>query len=183
VVDPDAHPARVAREVVDAIGHGLALGGDEEVVYPHGFGLARRAPRPPGILEITDQLLLLRIDRDHRLARGLELTDLRDDVAELGVPVRVRRSFARLAVGLQAVPCGAQQFSHQLVADAVPHTLQGLRQGPSALRGPAQGRVRGPRGRGLDQARQIAHQRGVLVDRPLPAPTRPSHPSLWLIHI
>src|SRR5919106_433814 len=104
VVDPDAHPAGVAGEVVDAVGHRLALDGDEEVVHPHGLGQARRAPRPPGILEIPHQLLLLRVHGDHRLVRGLKPADLRGDVAELGVPVGVRRAFPRLAVGLKLYP-------------------------------------------------------------------------------
>ena len=35
--------------------------GDEEVVHPHGRGLARRTPDPSGILEIAHQLLLFRL--------------------------------------------------------------------------------------------------------------------------
>jgi hypothetical protein len=85
-------------------------------------------------------------------------------VAELGVPVGVGRAFARLAVGLQAVPGGAQEFPHQLMADAVAHALERSGQGSHAFRGPAQRSVRGPRGSRLDQPLQIAPQRGVLVD-------------------
>jgi hypothetical protein len=36
---------------------------------------------------------------------------------------RVRRPFARLLVGLQAVPGGGQQLGHQLATDAVAHGL------------------------------------------------------------
>src|SRR4029453_13798108 len=43
------------------------------------------------------------------------------DVAELRVPVGMRRSFACLLVGLQAVPRGSQQLGHQLVTDTVAH--------------------------------------------------------------
>src|SRR5207247_5761375 len=101
------------------------------------------------------------------LAGGLELADLRSDVAELSVPVGVRRAFARLAVGLQAVPRGTQELPHQLVTDAVAQALERLRQGPGALRGPAQRGIRSARGGRLDQPLQIAPQCGVLVDGPL----------------
>ena len=64
-------------------------------VDPVGIGVARQTPRAPGILEIAHQLLLLGVDGDQRLARRLEVLDLRDDEAELGVPVGMRRPFAR----------------------------------------------------------------------------------------
>jgi hypothetical protein len=42
-----------------------------------------------GILEIPDQLLLLRVHRHHRLARLLERTHLSVDMLELGIPIGV----------------------------------------------------------------------------------------------
>ena len=105
----------------------------------------------------------------------LEASDLRHDVAELRGPIEGRRRFARLLVGVHAVPGGGQQLGHQLVTDAVAHGLECPGQLPHALRGPAQWGVRVPRGGGLDQALQVAQQRWGPCRRCASAPTRPPH--------
>src|SRR5260370_14059880 len=64
--DADAHPRLIMPQVVDPVGHRLALARVREVV---GIDLARPALGPPrlaGILEAPHRLLLLGIDRDRR---------------------------------------------------------------------------------------------------------------------
>ena len=71
-VDADTDPAVVGGDVVDPIGRGLAEFGDDEVMHPHRLGLALGAQFAAAILEVADQLLLLGVDRDRRLAGSLE---------------------------------------------------------------------------------------------------------------
>jgi hypothetical protein len=55
----------------------------------HRFGRAFGAQFPAAILQIADQFLLLRVDRDSRLAGRLEADHLRVDVLELGIAIRL----------------------------------------------------------------------------------------------
>ena len=68
------------------------------------------------VLEIANKLLLLRIDRDRRLAgrdRGLHR---RIDVSELGITIGVIAPLSRLAVGLTTVVLLPQQVCHHALA-------------------------------------------------------------------
>ena len=70
-----AHRDLQAR-VVDPVGRIAAEVRSDEVIDPHRSGLTLRSPLAPGILEVPDQLLLLGIDGDDRLAGpqgGLDL--------------------------------------------------------------------------------------------------------------
>src|SRR5204863_3134448 len=67
VIDPDAHPSAIGADVVDPVRDCLAQFRDQEIVGPHRFGLAPRAPGSTRILEVADQFLLLGVDRDRRL--------------------------------------------------------------------------------------------------------------------
>lgn len=79
-------------------------------MHTHGFGIALRPPLPPCVLEITDEFLLLGIDRDGRLLLLLKPTDPRADVAELSVAVGMLRPFPLLLIRLQAVVTVMQQL-------------------------------------------------------------------------
>src|SRR5260370_13618904 len=68
VVDADAHPASIAGDVVDAVGRCPAKLRDDEVVHAHRLRLPHRTVFTTTILEIADQLLLLAVDADPRLA-------------------------------------------------------------------------------------------------------------------
>ena len=89
MVDANTDPAFITTQIVDAIGDRLALSGDDEIVHLDALGLALRSPLTPGILEITDQLFLLRIDRDDRLPLRLMVAHLVIEIVELGVPIRM----------------------------------------------------------------------------------------------
>ena len=102
VVHADADPSGVGREVVDAIRHRSAQLLDQEVMHADLLRLAPGTPCLAGVLEVAHKLLLLGVDREHRLARGQSRLDAVVDVDELRVPVWVAVAFAGLAVGLQA---------------------------------------------------------------------------------
>ena len=59
--------AFITLQIVDAVRNCFPAlrrgGGDHEIVHADPLGRLRRAPRPPAILEVADQLLLLRVDR------------------------------------------------------------------------------------------------------------------------
>jgi hypothetical protein len=161
-------------EVVDAVGNRLALLGDEEVVYPNPFGCALWPPFAAGVLEVSDQLLLLRVHRDRRLSTLLEATNLVEDVVELRVAIRVLGPFAGLAVGLQTVAARLQKLGDQGVAHPVPLGPQLLRQATHALRRPTQRRVGIARCRRLHERVQVRTQRHVLLGRSLAPSSRPA---------
>src|SRR4051812_21126768 len=67
VVDADADPTGIGGEIVDAIGHRPTEFLDQEVMHADLLGIATRPPLPAGVLEVSDQFLLLGVHRDHRL--------------------------------------------------------------------------------------------------------------------
>src|SRR5262249_7311123 len=77
----------VPPHVVDAEGHGPAFRHAREVVIIHLDGFS--APGPPPVLEVADQLLLLRIDADDRQPGGSERRPAGGDVPELLIAVWV----------------------------------------------------------------------------------------------
>ena len=109
VIDTHAHPTLVAGQVVDAVGNSFAHAFVGKVVDLDFLRLALRLPLLAGVLEFSDQFLLLRVDRDHRLVLFLKRQHLLVDVLELGITVRVRRALTRFTVGLQTVSSSLQQ--------------------------------------------------------------------------
>ena len=130
------HPAGVGAQVVDPVGHGLArLAG--EVVDLNPSRVPARAPAAALVGVLADQLLLLRIEADHRLAVGHSGADLVVDIAELGVSVGVLAALDGLGVALQAVPQRpAQQPPDAVVGDSVALAAQLVGQVAGRLGGP-----------------------------------------------
>jgi len=95
-----------------------------------------RHSRPP-VLEVPDQLLLLGVYRDDRIARRHGRLGQRVDAGELGVAIGVAGTLSRLAIALQAVLQTVQQARHRLMADPMPLLAQFVRQPPQALACPA----------------------------------------------
>ena len=103
MIDPDRHPALVVGDVIDPVGDRLAELWVFEVVGADLDRLAGRAPLTPAVLEVADQLLLLGVDRYHRLAGGHRARDRGVYVLELRVAVGMLAPLADLRGGLQAV--------------------------------------------------------------------------------
>ena len=177
MVHPDTDPACVGRQVVEAVGHRAAEFGLQEVVYPHLLRVALRPPFAARVLEVADQLLLLGVDRDHRLLLPQRRRHAGIDVSELRIPVRMLAAFARLAVGLQAELLLRQQLAHHRAADRMATLRQLRRQPPQALAGPAQGRHRVAPRLGFHQRQQRGQQPRVALHGRLAAAALPAHPS------
>ena len=62
MIGPDADPAGVLADIIDAVRCNTAELLDLEVVDTHGFGLSLRTPFQAGILEIANELFLFRVD-------------------------------------------------------------------------------------------------------------------------
>src|SRR4051812_14545280 len=103
VRDAEADPAGIGGGIVDAVGNDLAFLFILEVVHVD----VDRAPLGPvvgaAVPEVTDQLLLLGVYGDHRLAGRLRRLHLRVDVLELRVSVGMARSLGRLAIDLARI--------------------------------------------------------------------------------
>ena len=85
--DPDADEAGVGGHIVHAIGDDLAELFILEVVHVHALRVALGTIISSAVLEVADQLFLLRVDGDDRLLLGLRRKDFRVDIVELGIAV------------------------------------------------------------------------------------------------
>ena len=103
VIDADADPARVLREVVDAVGNGFAERRVDEIMHAHLHRIAAGLPFAPAIRKRADQLFLLRIHRDHGGATAVKQVHPIVDERELLIAVGMIRPFDRLLRRLQAV--------------------------------------------------------------------------------
>src|SRR5258708_6114802 len=117
MIDADADPALIVGHVVDTVGNGLAQLLVLEIMDANLLGSTLGPPCLARILEISQQFLLFRVDRHHRLAAFLYAPDLLADVFELGVTVGVVLAFAGLAVGLQTVTRRIEQPADRAVAN------------------------------------------------------------------
>jgi hypothetical protein len=165
MIDSNAHPALIAFEVIHAIGNGLSLPRNNEVVNPYSPGTALPAPFPARILEISNQFLLLRIHRNNRLAGSVVSDCLPIDVFELRIAVRVLFSFPCFAIGLQTVALSPQDLSHDRKTHGMSHLLKPLGQETKALGRPSKRRFRVSSCAGFHQRLQVRNQPGVLLHK------------------
>ena len=145
---------------------------DQEIVHAHFLRIALLAPVAASVLEIADQFLLLRIDRNSRLVLGHGCLDRVVDDVELRVAVGIVGALARLAIGLQAELLLLQQLADDGMADLVPEFVEFSRQPAQALARPAQRRHRIAARVGLDQRVQIVEQTGVRFRQRFASPSR-----------
>ena len=125
VIDPDADPTGVVGEVVYAVGNRLAqilVGKIVDVdLLRDSFGFAFLAC----VLEFSDQFLLLRINRDDGLILSPHGERPFVDMLELGIPIRMVRSFPRLPIGLQTEAC-SENYKVGLMFDRAISPFLGL---------------------------------------------------------
>src|SRR5215204_1203148 len=119
-------------------GHDLAERLVLEVMHVHAPWIAFRTIIGSAILEVADQLLLLRIDGDDGLLLGLRGNDFRVDIFELGIAIGVFRALMRLAIGLAREPKLHQLLAHRIGTDWMPHLRQCRSQFLHAFRHPDQ---------------------------------------------
>src|SRR5262249_11408948 len=139
--------------------------------FPLGAQLA------PTVLEVADQLLLLGVDRDGRLALALEALDTGVDVLELPVAVGVLEAFAGLGVGLQAEAEFLEQPTDPIGAGPIVHPGRGRGQMPAAAARPQQRRLRIASGGRGDELLERLEQAGLLDRCRLAAAALPPDPA------
>ena len=103
MVNTNAHPGLVVRQIIDAVGVRAAQFGVDEVMHPNLFGIALGPQFTTTVLEITDELFLFRVNRnDWILRRQLRRNSL-VDVLELSIPIGVAAALSGFLVPLEAV--------------------------------------------------------------------------------
>src|SRR5882757_717468 len=115
VAEAHADPRFVLLKIVDAIWRSTSLLGVDEVMNLDVVGITMRSEFATAVLEIPDELLLLRVHGDDRLVRFELSTDRLVDVFELRVAVRMLRAFEPLAIRLKAVPELLEQPRHHVL--------------------------------------------------------------------
>src|SRR5690348_4916731 len=174
-INADADPAVVGGNVIDAVGGDPAQLGDLEIMHPHRLRLALGTQFTAVVFEVADQFLLLRVDRDRRLAGGNRRFHRRIDVGELRIPVRVLTTLSRLAVGLATVVQRAQQVGDDTLAGLEPQISERLDKLTLTAADPTQGRTRITPDRVLDQPFQRRRQARLMGDRTLAPGTGAAH--------
>jgi hypothetical protein len=124
----------------------------------------------------SDTKLFLVVHRNDRLFLLQGLRDLRIDVFELGVPVRVLIAFQRLLVVLKAISQLVQQSPTNALADGMSLPLQLRGQNADALARPPERRFRIAACHGFDQSSRVGNQSGIGVYRLLAAGARGADP-------
>src|SRR5208337_321616 len=166
VVDSEADIAEVGADVVDPVRDDLAQLLVLEIV---SVDLDRFALRPivaTAVLEFAQQFLLLRVDRYHGFAGRLKRLDLRVDIFELGVAIRMFAGFLGLAVGMATIFQFLQQLGNGRGTHFVTHGAKRRRQLVVALGDPSQRPHRVAHRRRLEQSLQVLQQRRVLDRQP-----------------
>ena len=103
VINADIHPARIGRQIINAVGRNLAQFRIDEIMNPHFLRCSLGLPFAPSVLEVTDQFFLLGIDGYHRIACRLEFSDLPCNKAKLCISIFMLLALPRLSRRLQAV--------------------------------------------------------------------------------
>src|ERR1700674_2506463 len=145
-------------------------------MHPDRLRLSLGPQLTAAILEVSDRLLLLRVDRDHRLRGRLERPSPRVDMLELGVTIGVAGPFARLTVGLQAEVETLQQPPDQLLTGD--EASLGQRRGEMALAqaDPPQGSLGITADRRLHQVIQRFQDPRLRLGRGLLSAALPANP-------
>ena len=133
MIDPDADPATVLRQVIDTRGQRFAQVLVQKVMHPDSLGSALGLVLMPTIGKVTDQFFVLRVARDHRLTTLMKVFDSGVDVLKLGVPIRMRRPLTRLPRAVQPIVEGFEELPNGAVAHVMPLAAQFLGQSTGRL--------------------------------------------------
>ena len=131
----------------------------------------------PRVSQLTQLLLLFRVDADDRLAGRLMIFDLLIEVAELGIPIRVLLPFEVLALACRLKPASRSSLPTVGAETACPWPVSSSARCRSDL-------VVHPRRRhritplvGLHQPQQGRQQLSVLLAGSLTSPACPADPT------
>src|SRR6266540_5289475 len=141
MVNADVHPSFLASDIIHTVWNCLSGLAIDEVVNENPDRVSNRLPFASVVLEVADQFLLLRVDRDDRIEAREKRRRLRVDVLELRVPIDVLFSFAHLGVGVQTVAEVPKPAPNRVGRYLVPHSSEFGCELSSALAGPAEWRL------------------------------------------
>ncbi len=127
------------------------------------------------VLEVADQLFLLGVDGDGRVACGQRRLCLCVDILELRITIRMLRPLEGLAVGLETEAQLLQQLRDAAGADLVAERLKLGGQLVQALGGPAQRRHRIAPGRRVHKALKVGQQRRISLGHRLAPAAMTAH--------
>src|SRR5579862_1562965 len=113
MIGAHADPSDIVRDVIHAVWNSAAQLRINKIMNFDQFGCAVWSPLAAVVLEIAHQFLLFRVNRNDRFLRSKERLLLPIDLLKLGVAIDVLVSFARLAVGLQAIAHAAQKIAYK----------------------------------------------------------------------
>src|SRR5207344_717098 len=99
-VDADTDEAAIGRHVVNPVGHDLAKLLVLKIVDLYSLRITLGTIIRAAVLVVSDQLFLLRVDRNDGLSGRLALDHMSVDVLELSITIRMFRTFVGLTVGL-----------------------------------------------------------------------------------
>src|SRR6266508_3200996 len=168
--------ALVALDVVGAVRDGGAYSQAGVVVDIDMVGLPLRAPGPPSVLERAHAFLLLRVDRQNRLAALEEPLDLGVDVPKLLVPPRGRGAFLRLQIRLEGILPLPEPAADRVGADRMSPARQLFSDAFRRLAGPAEETHRVAGRRFVHDFLDRTDQLRISHLQPLPASARLTHP-------
>src|SRR5665213_4387479 len=120
MVDAHRNPGIVTFDIVNTVGNRLAQLGIRKVMRIHLPRLALGTIGSARVFAASQDLFLLRIDRNCRLLLSSVCLHAAVDALKLGVPIRMLFAFTRLAIGLKAVTADFQKRTHLGMAHAEP---------------------------------------------------------------
>src|SRR3990172_13052976 len=126
----------IARDIVRPVGDGGADAEVGEVLREYLDRIALGTPTPPGILEVTHTLPLLRVDRQDWIASPEKGRDLPIDLVELSIAIRGLAALLRLRILLQRVLHLVQSATDRVGADRMASLGEQLGDGIGATRRP-----------------------------------------------
>ncbi len=177
MVDPDAYPTLIVRQIVNAVRHHLSEFLIGKIVAIHLFRLALSLPLPTSILEPPNQFLLLGVHRNDWETRLLELLNLLGNIMKLRIAVWMFSAFARFSVRLHTVAKLIQKRPNSTLTDLVTLSSQFFGQSRCTLAGPAKRRFRIATGYRINQLVKVPQQIWVAFRQPFtPAAGAPKAP-------
>lgn len=171
----------IGGDIVNPVGSDLAQLRDLEVVHADHLRVLPRTQLATGILEVANQLLLLGIHRDRRLAGGDRRLHRRIDVRELLIAVRMLAPLARLTVGLTAVLQIPRQVRYHPLTGLEALRGQRLDQVTQAAADPAQRRLGIAADGIVDQRLQRCRQARLMRHCALAPAARTTHTASYLV--
>ncbi len=142
MVDSHIHPTEIFLQVVNSVRRRLAEFLVDEIINLHQLRRTFWSPNLSVLPVIADQFLLFGVDGNDRTISFQKLFRLLVDEFELGVSIRIRSAFDRLAIAGKLIFQFVQQSTNLFRRNFKTVFPQSIAQFSRAFRGPTKGRHR-----------------------------------------